>query len=155
MDTGFKALPFKTENADVDLINYISEHGLSSSLITIKLLRTPKLGSDFDRKYFTDYLRMYIFNDSIFNSELSDKFTIDRWNSIADFTSKSAPYVLYGIIGFLGEDEQVKFMEEFLGTLILDLDMDRITVNNLFLDRNIVKIIVKTKSIAWSYNVLF
>lgn len=147
MDTGFKALPFKTENADVDLINYISEHGFKFFVDYYKSVKDPQLGSDFDRKYFTDYLRMYIFNDSIFNSELSDKFTIDRWNSIADFTSKSAPSVLYGIIGFLGEDEQVKFMDEFLGTLILDLDMDRITVNNLFLDKNIVKIIVKTSQL--------
>ena len=104
----------------------------TSSLITANLLRTPN-SSDFDRKYFTDYLRMFIFNDSIFNRDMAPDFTSTRENSIVDLISKSAPNILYGIIGFLSEEEQVKFMESFLGTVILDMDMDRVTVNNLFL----------------------
>ena len=147
MDTGFKALPFKTENADVDLINYISEHGFKFFIDYHKPVKDPQLGSDFDRKYFTDYLRMFIFNDSIFNRDMAPDFTSTRENSIVDLISKSAPNVLYGIIGFLSEEEQVKFMESFLGTVILDMDMDRVTVNNLFLDKNIVKIIIKTNKL--------
>ena len=77
---GFKALPFKTENADVDLINYISEHGFNFFIDYHKPVKDPQ-GSDFDRKYFTDYLRMFIFNDSIFNRDRAPDFTSTRENN--------------------------------------------------------------------------
>ena len=73
MDTGFKALPFQTYNADVDLINYITEHGFLFFVKYWKKVAGDKTGSNFDRKYFTSYLRMYVFDtNSIFNSNMEE-----------------------------------------------------------------------------------
>ena len=143
MEAGFKALPFKTENADVDLINYISKNGFNFFIEYYKVVSNTTISSEFDRKYFTDYLRMFLFeNDSIFNPDFVEDWTGQRWNSIVNMVSNEPPNTLYGIIGFLTLDEQVKFMTEFLDTTILSID--RTTVNNLFLDKNIVKLITKT-----------
>ena len=95
MDTGFKALPFQTDNADVDLINYITEHGF---LFFVKYWKKvgDKTGSDFDRKYFIIYLRMYVFDtNSIFNSNMEEDWNGNKWNNIIDIISREPPNTLW------------------------------------------------------------
>ena len=53
--------------------------------------------------------------------------------------------ILYGVIGFLSGEEQLNFIDQFADTTILSID--RITVNNLFLDRNTVKLIAKSSKL--------
>ena len=102
MEAGFKALPFKTENADVDLINYISKNGFNFFIEYYKVVSNTTISSEFDRKYFTDYLRMFLFeNDSIFNPNLVEDWTGQRWNSIVNMVSNEPPNTLFGIIGFI------------------------------------------------------
>ena len=146
MDTGFKALPFQTDNADVDLINYITEHGFLFFVKYWKKVAGDKTGSNFDRKYFTSYLRMYVFDtNSIFNSNMEEDWNGNKWNNIIDIISREPPNTLYGVIGFLSGEEQLSFIDQFLDTTILSID--RTTVNNLFLDRNTVKLIAKSSKL--------
>lgn len=147
MEPQFKALPFSIENADVEIINYIREHGFKFFIEYSKKVSGEKTGNETDKRYFTTYLRMYLFNESspsIFRSDIEEK-DIEIWNNVVDVFSAEPPNAMYRVISLLSNEEQVLFIEKFLGAVILDIDNDRLTVNNMFLDRNITKLIAKSK----------
>lgn len=157
MEPQFKALPFQIEDADIEIINYIRDHGFKFFVEYARKVAGDKTGNETDKRYYTTYLRMYLFNEcspSIFSPETDEADAdadtdaeVDIWNTVVDVFSGEPPNSMYGVISFLSNEEQVLFIDKFLGTVILDIDGDRSTVNNMFLDRNITKLIAKSSKL--------